>query len=66
MLGSPGSIPGSGREMSESERVLLSSLTGMMSTFSTLWVNSADDKLMIFFLSFFSVKTGLTFHANFA
>ena len=33
-------------------------------TFATLWVNSADDKLMAFFLIIFSHKTGLTFHAN--
>ena len=30
---------------------------------SPLWANSADDNLTIFF-SYFSQKTGLTFHAN--
>ena len=32
-------------------------------TFTTLWANSADDKLMIF-LFFFAKKYALKFHAN--
>ena len=31
-------------------------------TFTTLWANSADDKLMIFFLFFFTRKQNLTVH----
>ena len=32
-------------------------------TFTTLWANSADDRLMIFFL-IFTKKQDLAFHAN--
>ena len=35
----------------------------MSFTFTTLWPNSADKKLVIFFL-FFPEKQDLTFHAN--
>ena len=32
-------------------------------TFTFIWANSSDDNLLIFFLSFFSRKLALTFHA---
>ena len=33
-------------------------------TFTTLWANSADGKLMVDFLIFFPRKQDATFHAN--
>ena len=44
--------------------LLISKLPSVSLTITTLWANSTDDKLVMFFLLFFSRKQNLAVHAN--